>query len=112
MSDKIYKTIEKLNAVYKNIDRSEMTFDEEVRYVNDCYNTMELYLKSVYESPFTDYSQYNGKPFRIVRRMSLQEDNVDISVLPKWIIAFDDGVQIEAYPEEICNDMSEPLRYK
>ena len=66
------------------------------------FDVFEQHLKNVFYSPYSDVRKHNGEHFHIVRRMSCENDNIDKEVLPKWIIAFDDGTQIEAWPEEIC----------
>ena len=88
-----YNSFLELEQAYETILINEMSFEDELRYRTDCFDT--------FDSPYEDKSKFNGKPFKVVRRMSYTEDNIDLECLPKWIISID-GEEIEAYPEEIC----------
>lgn len=100
----MYNNFKELNAAYPNLNTEEgLSFDDMLMYVQDCFDLYEgIGFKNKYESPYEDYQKYNEKPFEVVRRMSYVDDNIDLECLPKWIIRFDDGVEIEAWPEEIC----------
>lgn len=98
-----YENMEALNAAYP--ERAMMGFEEELRYIEDCYDTMEgIGFKKTFDSPYEEYEMYNGKCFTVVRRLSYPTDSVDMEVLPMWDIQFADGTVIHAYPEEICKD--------
>lgn len=50
-------------------------------------------------TPYSDHSDRIGQPFSIARR--LEEEDADLECLPMWKIRFEDGTEIDAYPEEI-----------
>ena len=95
-----YNSFLELEQAYETILINEMSFEDELRYRTDCFDTYEgIGFTDTFDSPYEDKSKFNGKPFKVVRRMSYTEDNIDLECLPKWIISID-GEEIEAYPEE------------
>ena len=87
---------------------NEISFEDELRYRTDCFDTYEgIGFTDTFDSPYEDKEKFNGKPFKVVRRMTHTEpDNVALECLPKWIISID-GEEIDAYPEEICKAESD-----
>ena len=95
----VYKDMKELNDNYEN-EREDMNYEESLKYVNDCFDTLEsVGFLDTYNSPYDDYRQYNGQKFTVVDRVS---DEVDLECLPLWHIRFEDGTVITAFPEEIC----------
>ncbi|WP_152346618.1 hypothetical protein [Brevibacterium sp. CFH 10365] len=58
-------------------------------------------MRATFESPYDEYAERNGQSFTHVREISEPDDAHDPEVLPMHVIRFDDGVEIEAWPEEI-----------
>lgn len=81
-------------------DRSEMSEEREMLFVNDCFECFEKegFAKKFW-SPFGDDKERIGQSFKIVGRCSTKDS--DLSSLPMWNIKFSDGTVIGAYPEEI-----------
>ena len=81
-------------------DRSEMSEEREMLFVNDCFECFEKegFAKKFW-SPFGDDKERIGQSFKIVGRCSTKDP--DLSSLPMWNIKFSDGTVIGAYPEEI-----------
>lgn len=79
-----------------------MDYKEHRAYLTDCYNMYETegFCKT-FQTPYTDYSQYNGQKYKKLRRAK-RSDGFDWESLPAWYIEFEDGVRIFALPEEIC----------
>ena len=100
----MYNNFEELNAAYPNLNTEEgLSLEEMHMYVQDSFDLYEkLGFKDEFDTPYEDYQKYNGKSFEVVRRMSYADDDIDLECLPKWVIRFEDGVEIEAWPEEIC----------
>ena len=69
-------------------------------YLRDCFNLYERYgFAKTFQTKAplrTTDRKYNGKPFKVLERM---EEDYD----PAWLIQFEDGHRVEAYPEEITN---------
>lgn len=53
-------------------------------------------------TPYDDYKDKIGLKFEVVRRCTTED--VDAECLPVWLIKFEDGEEINAYPEEIIEE--------
>ena len=56
---------------------------------------------NTFQSPYGQYQDRNGQAFEIVRKISEEDGEHDAEVLPMFVIRFPDGIEIEAWPEEI-----------
>ena len=75
-------------------------YDFETLSLDDKYKEYEaLPLAKYFWSQGGDYPQYIGKPFKIVKR-EIQTPEYD-SYYVGWVIEFEDGFRIWAYPDEI-----------
>lgn len=102
----IIETWEEFEQKYKNEMRDFMTEEREREFVNDYCNCCEAEgFNNVYWSPYTEWENYYGKPFKVIKRATEREN--DLEVLPMWIIQFEDGKRIQAYPEEIVTSEME-----
>ena len=92
-------TWEEMSIKYPE-DRHEMTEDREREFVNNCF---ELYEKEGFSRKFWsmggDYKKYHGSSFEVIGRTT--EKDADLECLPMWKIRFDDGFEMDAYPDEI-----------
>lgn len=55
------------------------------------------------ESTYSDQAKYNGMPFKVLRRATL--DECDKETLPQWVVRVEDNAEQEeifCFPEEIC----------
>lgn len=84
-----------------DIDRSEMSFEEELAYVDDWYELGKNLPTKSFEPNFTDYAKYKGQSFEIVDTVSYVNDDVDLEALPLWKIKMPDGNLIWADCNEI-----------
>ncbi len=57
--------------------------------------------RAFFDSPFEQYRDRNGEPFTVVCAIDQADDDHDDEVLPMYRIRFQDGVEIEAWPEEV-----------
>lgn len=98
----IYESLDKLLEHYPKREKID-TFEEEFELVNDLFDTYEHigFVDSLYSS-YDQYQSKVGEPFTVVRRMGYVTDDIDLECLPQWKIKFEDGTEIQAYPEEIC----------
>ena len=102
-----YNSMTELNAAYggDKMDRGSMSLEEELRYVQDCFDTFEgIGFRRAFRSPYEEQERNNGKEFTVVRRLSYANGDADLECLPMWHIRFADGDEIDAYPEEICEE--------
>ncbi len=56
--------------------------------------------RKVFLSPYIQYQNRNGQKFFIVRKISPNEYDID-DCGPMYVIKFEDGAHIDAWPEEI-----------
>lgn len=93
------------------MDKSDTSIDQMRKYVDDCFSTYENEgFSKVFVSPYDLFPKdqsYQGKPFAVMGRVREMTDNdrgkdtSDLECLPMWIIKFEDGYTMGAYPEEI-----------
>lgn len=84
------------------MNTKENWIEEYKKYLEDCYSMYETEgFCDTFESPYTDYKKYNGQKFKVVCRMD--DVFMDLESLPAWLIKFEDGDEISAWPEEICS---------
>ena len=90
--------------------RNDMNLKQEIEYVNDCFDKYEKEgFSKIFLSPYdlNRVGNNQGKSFKVLGRMRLaaEVDNgeytSDLESLPSWMIQFDDGETMVAYPEEI-----------
>ena len=81
--------------------KDEMTEERMREFVKDCFDTYEQTEKvaDTFWELGGDFPDYVGKPFQIIGRVT--EEDADLECLPMWKIRFEDGKEMEAYPEEI-----------
>ena len=96
-------TWDKLNEKYPET-RDEMSTDREREFLKDLYDTYEAVgFADEFWSPFDtrdEDKKYIGQPFKVIGRCE-EGKEWDLDSLPAWKIAFEDGHQTCAYPEEI-----------
>lgn len=84
-----------------DLDRSDLSFEDELEYVNDWYELGKSLPTKPLEPNFTDYAKYKGQSFEIVDTVSYVNDNADLETLPLWKIQVPDGTLIWADCNEI-----------
>ena len=96
-------TFAEFEEKYKGFDVETASFEDELAYRQDAFDMYETEgFTDTFETPYEECSEYNGKKYEIVRRSSYENGDCDMENLPQWIIKFEDGKEINAYPEEIC----------
>ena len=79
------------------------TLDEEAfrEFKRDCFDMYEKGgFTDTFDSPYDDCGEHNGMPFRVLRRAS--ENECDLEAMPLWLVEFRNGDTAYCYPEEIC----------
>lgn len=84
----------------------EMDQARERKFVKDCF---ECYEQEGFVGKFWscggDYKEYHGKSYEVIGRVpeydSDHKDGADLECLPMWKIRFEDGKEIDAYPDEL-----------
>jgi hypothetical protein len=94
-------TEKEFTAKWGDINIDKLSDEEFQEFKNDCY---EMYEETgfidKFDSPYDDEGEHNGMPFKVVRRATQEE--VDIEAMPLWLIEFENGDTAYCYPEEIC----------
>lgn len=66
-------------------------------------------LRETFQTPFDQFAHRAGQKFEVVRAFTVADDEHDLEVLPMYLIRFEDGAEIEAWPEEIdANELWQP----
>lgn len=96
-------TFKEFSNKWLDVNRSLLSIEDELEFVEDAFNMYEeAGFLDTFNTPHEDLAKYNDKPFKVVKRLSCEEDNVDLENLPMWGIVFDDDDYVEAFPEDIC----------
>lgn len=85
----------------EELDRNELSFEDELDYINDWYHLGENFPTKPFEPNFSDYNKYKGQEFIIQGTVSYVLDDVDLEALPMWKIKMPDGEIIWADCSEI-----------
>lgn len=89
------------NAKWLNRLVDDMTDDEFQIFKNDCFSVYEEtgFLEK-FDSPYDDEGEHNGMAFKVIRRATTEE--CDLEAMPLWVVEFENGDTAYCYPEEIC----------
>ena len=83
-------------------NRSEMDFETELEFIEDCFNMYETSgFSATYHTIYKEESELNGVAFQVIGRASYKNGDCDLEQLPMWHIEFEDGTRYMAFPEEI-----------
>lgn len=76
--------------------------DEELRqFKQDCFEMYEQGgFLDTFDSPYDEQGEHNGMTFKVVRRATTEE--CDLEAMPLWLVEFENGDTAYCYPEEIC----------
>lgn len=86
--------------------RGQMSLEREREFVADCFDCYESegFARNFW-SQSGDYEKFIGKPFSVVGRVKeyddQHEDGAELECLPMWKIRFEDGTQIDVFPDEV-----------
>ena len=92
----------KFRLKWDDIDTDNLPDEEYREFKNDCFLMYETYgFSKTFHSPYDDEGEHNGKPFKVVRRATTEE--CDIEAMPIWVVEFVGETEpCFCYPEEIC----------
>lgn len=60
----------------------------------------------VFKACYEQYREHDGKPVDLVRVIEKADDTHDQEVLPMFVVRLPDGEEIEAWPEEVTENVS------
>ena len=84
-----------------NANQDEMSLKELTEFKEDCFKMYETYgFQELFNSPYDEPAEHNGMPFKVLRRATT--DECDLEAMPLWYVEFENGDHAYCYPEEIC----------
>ena len=90
-----------LKQKLEGISVDGMTDDQLAEFKNDCFSMYEESgFIDKFDSPYDDEGEHNGMTFKVIRRATIEE--CDLEAMPLWFIEFENGDTAYCYPEEIC----------
>jgi hypothetical protein len=90
-----------INTWGENLNREELSFEDEYMYVSDWYRLGETLPTKPFNTNFSDWEKYKGQQFEIIRPVYYTIEDVDLESLPLWEIKLDCGDIIWADCDEI-----------
>jgi hypothetical protein len=95
-------TDEKFNEKWGDVNVDDLPDEKFEEFKNDCFLLYETNgFSKTFHSPYDDEGEHNGKPFKVVRRATAEE--CDIEAMPIWVVEFEgESEPCYCYPEEIC----------
>lgn len=89
------------NEKWGNVNADNLTEKQLEMFKHDCFQMYEQtgFIER-FNSPYDENSEHNGMKFRVIRRATRQE--CDLESMPLWLIEFENGHTAYCYPEEIC----------
>ena len=87
-------TYKELIEKWGGISRNEMSFEDELEYIEDWYELGKNLPTKPLEPNFTEYAKYKGQQFKIVGTVSYVNDNADLETLPLWKVEMPDKTLI------------------
>lgn len=97
-------SVEEFDAKWGEMpNRSEMDFETEVEFIEDCFNMYETsgFSATYHSIGIDDGKDFDGVAFQVIGRASYKDGDCDLEQLPMWHIEFEDGTKHMAFPEEI-----------
>ena len=87
-----------------DVNREDLDDEQLYAFIEDLFTLYETTgFADTIESSYSDQAEYNGKPFTVLRRATL--DECDKETLPQWVVKVEANGQQEeifCFPEEIC----------
>lgn len=89
-------------AKWDGINREDMTDEQLTAFIEDCFTLYETTgFADTLRSPYSDQSDYNGRPFKVIRRATAEE--CDVESMPQWVVKIEgNDDEVFCFPEEIC----------
>jgi len=58
--------------------------------------------RETFTTPYSQYADREGQPFAVIRQLSDKKRDPEVGVL--YLIRFEDGTEIHAWPEEVLEE--------
>ena len=94
-------TEKEFNKKWKAADPDKLSDEELLQFKQDCFAMYEQAgFLDAFNSPYDEQGEHNGMAFKVVRRATTEE--CDLEAMPLWLVEFENGDTAYCYPEEIC----------
>lgn len=94
-------TKKEFDKKWKGAEPDNLTDEELLQYKQDCFAMYEQAgFLDAFNSPYDEQGKHNGMAFKVVRRATTEE--CDLEAMPLWLVEFENGDTAYCYPEEIC----------
>lgn len=94
-------TEKEFDKKWKDADPDKLSDEELRQFKQDCFAMYEQTgFLDTFNSPYDEQGEHNGMPFKVVRRATTEE--CDLEAMPLWLVEFENGDTAYCYPEEIC----------
>lgn len=90
-----------LNTWGEDLDREDLSFEDELDYVNDWYELAQSLTTIPFNPNYSEYEKYRGQDFKIVGIVSYVNDDIELEQLPMWKIQMPNGDILWANCDEI-----------
>jgi hypothetical protein len=91
------------NEKWGGVDTDAIEWEQFEQFKEDCFAMYEeTGFSKTFHSPYDETHNHNGYPFKVLRRATVGE--CDLEAMPLWVVEFKDepGETFFCYPEEIC----------
>lgn len=86
---------------WKDADPDKLSDEQLQQFKQDCFAMYEQAgFLDAFDSPYDEQGEHNGMTFKVVRRATTEE--CDLEAMPLWLVEFENGDTAYCYPEEIC----------
>ena len=93
-------TQQEFDQKWGNVDVDNLPDEQFVEFKNDCFALYEeTGFIEKFDSPYDEGGEHNGMKFKILRRATSSE--CDLEAMPLWFVEFENGDTAYCYPEEI-----------
>lgn len=94
-------TPQEFDNKWKGTDPDKLSDKELLQFKQDCFAMYEQGgFLDTFDSPYDEQGEHNGMAFKVVRRATAGE--CDLEAMPLWLVEFENGDTAYCYPEEIC----------
>lgn len=94
-------TKKEFDEKWKTVDTDKLSDEEFQQFKQDCFAMYEQAgFLDTFDSPYDEQGEHNGMTFKVVRRATTEE--CDLEAMPLWLVEFENGDTAYCYPEEIC----------
>lgn len=85
-----------MQKIHVSSDRRAVTY-------HDVVTSTRFRVREVFATPHRQHADRRGQPFELLRAITQPDETHDPEVLPMYAIRFEDGAEIDAWPDEVLH---------